>query len=320
MLRNVILTILGLVSLLALGCSNQAMNLDKELIIYAPVEPVLADSLRQAFSLAHPEVRLQLVSQQQEYQADLVLAGEELLRQYKEEAKLQCLTHQPQGGLWGDEEGYWENFFYDPAVLLINQHFARQVGQKHLRSWSDLARLEQGRIVVENLTNSASTRNFLGSWASYQGEEEAMTSLGKLDRHISQYVQLPFSPVRMVAVGDADIAITRQSYLAKYLESSCPAYVVLPQEGTPVNLYGVALLSQCRNVATAQLFFNWLRKEACQSMAAQEQETGYLFLANLQGQAVTPKQLWQNSEYLNLEQLQKLSEQWLQSVRFGARS
>ena len=324
MLRNVILLLVTLCSLALLGCNGAGvMGREQKLVIYAPVEPVLAQSLTEAFHQDYPEIKLQLVQkQEQEELADIVFGEEELLRLYKEEGKLQPLpgTRQERASLWGDTQGYWQNFFYDPAVLLINQGYARQVGQRHLRSWSDLERLPQGRIVLENLTNTDSTRSFLSSFASRWGEQETMLTLTKIDKHVDQYVQLPFTPVRMVAVGDADIAITRGSNVVKYLESSFPAYVVVPVEGTPVNLYGLALLEQCRDVATAKILFKWLQQDAEQSMAAQEQDTGYLFLANLADHAVTPKQLWQNSEYLNLEQIQKLSEQWLQSVRFRARS
>ncbi len=321
MLRNVILLVLGLATMLVLGCNNQAISRDKKLVVYAPVEPVLAESVKQAFAQAHPEIKLELVYKQEgQAQSDVILAGEEQLRDYKAKGQLLCLEARQEEALWGDKDGYWQNFFYDPAVLLINQSFARQVGQRHLRSWSDVERLERGRLVVENLTNSSSTLNFLGSWASRYGEAETIQDLKAMDQRVEQYVQLPFTPVRMVAVGDADIAITRQSYLAKYLESSFPAYVVLPAEGTPVDLYGLAIFSQCRELAAAKTFLTWLQQDAYQALNARGQETGYSFLTKTADQAVTPELLWQNSEYLNLEQIQELSEQWLQSVRFGVRS
>ena len=319
MLQKLFLLFIVAASLFNQGCSG-GVSQQQQLGIYAPVDQELAEAVGEAFRQAHPEIKLQLYYKpQQELEADLLLGAEELLRSYQQEDKLQPQKpHQELASLWGDSRGYWQNFFYDPVVLLINQHFARQVGQHHVRSWADVAGLDRGRIVFENLTNSSSTRNFLGSLASQQGEEKTMALLSRLDQRVVQYVKLPFTPVRMVAVGDADIALTRQSYVAQYLESCFPAYMVLPREGTPVNLYGLAILSHCQNPVAAKVFLNWLRQDALQAMVAQEQETGYGFLLNLESAAA--QQLWQNSEYLSLEQEKILSDQWLQSVRFGVRS
>lgn len=70
----------------------------------------------------------------------------------------------------------------------------------------------------------------LAAFASVRGEEKAW--------HISEVltdkflnIPFPFTPIRLTTVGDADLAITRRSYVFKYLENDFPAYIVFPSEG-----------------------------------------------------------------------------------------
>ena len=61
----------------------------------------------------------------------------------------------------------------------------------------------------------------------------------------------------MAATGDADIAITRSSFIFQYLENSFPAYVPKPVEGTPVNLHGVAIAAAGGSYLAALDFVRW---------------------------------------------------------------
>lgn len=104
-------------------------------------------------------------------------------------------------------------------------------------SWQDIIKLQNVRVAMENLSDSANTRNFLAAFASVRGEEKAW--------HISEVltdkflnIPFPFTPIRLTTVGDADLAITRRSYVFKYLENDFPAYIVFPSEGTPVAYMG----------------------------------------------------------------------------------
>ena len=56
--------------------------------------------------------------------------------------------------------GCWYGVFYDPAVLLVNQNFARRAGQENIRTWEDLLKIRGIRIALENLSDTESTRSF----------------------------------------------------------------------------------------------------------------------------------------------------------------
>lgn len=80
----------------------------------------------------------------------------------------------------------------------------------------------------------------------------------------------------MAAVGDADVAITRQSYVFKYLENKFPAYVVYPKEGTPVNLFCVGLFKNTADDLQGLKVMEWLMTSEQVQAIAQENATGYL--------------------------------------------
>lgn len=74
------------------------------------------------------------------------------------------------------------------------------------------------------------------------------------------------------------MAITRRSYVFKYLENDFPAYIVFPSEGTPVSLYGVAVDAASKKYEDAQMFRDWLLMSSAPQKVALEQNTGYMFL------------------------------------------
>ena len=152
------------------------------------------------------------------------------------------------------QNGYWYGVFYDPAVLLVNQNFARRAGQENIRTWEDLLKIRGIRIALENLSDTESTRSFLYAFASHWGEDNALGYLRELHKNIPQYAKFPFTSIRMAATGDADIAITRSSFIFQYLENSFPAYVAKPVEGTPVNLYASPLPLEAGRIWQHRIF------------------------------------------------------------------
>ena len=106
------------------------------------------------YLLEHKE--LQLLSEQQRLYAILSEAGDLLPPVFK------------------DEHSQWFGVFYDPIVFLVNQNYARKYGQKNILSWQDIIKLQNVRVAMENLSDSASTRNFLAAFASVRGEEKSL--------------------------------------------------------------------------------------------------------------------------------------------------
>ena len=211
------------------------------------------------------------------------------------------------------QNGCWYGVFYDPAVLLVNQNFARRAGQENIRTWEDLLKIRGIRIALENLSDTESTRSFLYAFASHWGEDNALGYLRELHKNIPQYAKFPFTSIRMAATGDADIAITRSSFIFQYLENSFPAYVAKPVEGTPVNLYAVAIAAESGENMAAQDFCRWLLTEKEIKRILLQQNTG---LETLMHDKTDTQKLWLNTAYLQQEKADKLINKWLETVRF----
>lgn len=172
---------------------------------------------------------------------------------------------------------------------------------------------------MENLNNSQGTMNLLAAMASHMGEESAISYLWNLSRNITAYGKFPFSTIRMVATGEADMTVTVQSVVCKYLENEFPAYCLMPKEGTPANLYGIAVFKDSKKTARNEHFMTWLLTDDNAKMVVQKQDAGYMFLLKDKGKklAVEPQKIWLNRDYLTLPKLEALTNQWVEKVRFN---
>lgn len=333
MLRLAIWAFLAL-TLCFSGCTSSGkVNDDSKtandvLLVYSELDKDFTSNLLELFNKDNSsKTRLQAVFAIEDggKRPGLVLAEQKSLYKLKQAGLLKP-AYFPAGDRlpkdFRDSDFYWYGVFYDPAVFLVNQRYARNVGQAHLNGWTDLERLENIRIALENLTDSSSTQNFLAALSDHMGETAALNYLLHLNRFIGQYSKFPFTPVRMTAVGDADLAITRQSYVFKYLENKFPAYVVVPREGTPVNLFGVAMLGGQDDETVALRFMEWLLNSDKVQAVAQADETGYMFLfpAGISETVVGADKLWLNKSYLTDEAQEQLTAKWLEKVRFGSQN
>lgn len=319
---KIMLLLSAIIMLSACGTQHQDIN-NKSLILYSEVDPDFTENLAAEYKQKkNIDIHTIYELKADGPAPDIVLAGQRTLYGLKKDALLEsfyCAGGDRLPIEFKDNDAYWYGAFYDPAVLLINQQFARQIGQKNLRSWHDLENLVSARIAVENLSNSNSTQNFLGAMATHMGESISLNYLWNINRSINQYAKFPFTPIRMTAVGDADIAITRQSYIFKYLENNFPAYIIQPQEGTPVNLYGAAIFKNSADKNACIEFIDWLITDNEVKRIAQEKNTGFMFFLpqGIDGIAANPDKLWLNNNYLSFSAQEKLTDKWLEKVRFS---
>ena len=327
MLRYVFL-ILAVVSLLTAGCSgsnDDDKQLNKALILYSELDPEYTENLVRSYNKSTGgKILLKAIYEikPDSYRPDLVMAEGRTLSGLKAQDRLRPVFFELGDRLpsdFKDADGYWYGAFYDPTVFLVNQQYARECGQQNIEGWSDLETLSNARIAVENLSDSSSTKNFLGSMADHMGEVSSLNYMWNINRYVSQYAKFPFTPIRMTAVGDADIAITRQSYVFKYLENDFPAYVVHPKEGSPANIYGVGLFSECNLTKEAANFFDWIIGSAEVQKISQVDDTGYFFFypRGRDYAAVDESKLWLNKSYLDYKKQEELVSKWLAKVRFS---
>ena len=218
-----------------------------------------------------------------------------------------------------EKEEKWITLFYDPAVLLVNQAYSRKAGQQQLLHWYDLPKQTEAQIVMENLSDNESTIMFLAAMSSRMGQNECMAYFRQIRPMIKQYAKFPITPVRMAATGDADIAITRRSHVFKYLQNDFPAYILIPEEGTPVNLYGIGILQNSKMQQEVAAFVNWVLQSSEARTVLMTTRSGYLPVLpkGEKGQAVNMNTLWTNTFYKNNQALEKLTEDWLREIRLA---
>lgn len=321
--------LLSLCLLLGSGCIlGDNSKAAKELVLYSTIEAPLTEELLQTYNELNKKkkgfqpVRAIYEVSEKTGTPDMILGSSLQLTNLKQEGKLQLTSCNAAGYLpldFKDVEGYWSGVFYDPVVFVINQQFARRVGQQNIQSWNDLENLTDVRFTLENLNNSPGAMNLLAAMACHMGEQSAITFMWNTNNRVTQYTKFSFSSIRMVATGEADMTVTVQSMVSKYLESEFPAYVVTPKEGSPANLYGIAVFKGSENTLGNQEFMNWLLTADEVKVVSQKQDSGYVFI--LHGEKLNPvvdaRKIWINRDYLTMEKLEALTNQWLEKVRFS---
>lgn len=328
MLRYILAAIMCFSMAILSSCGLDSGSSSKELIIYSEMEPEYTEALLAAYNEQYKKTKnfqpAKAIYELTDKVAkpDLVLASNRTLNGLKIDDRLQpssCQAANLLPNYFKDADSYWTGVIYDPVVFVVNQNFARRVGQANLTSWADLENLKNVRYVVENLNNSQGTMNLLAAMASHMGEQEAISYIWNLNRNVTAYGRFPFSPIRMVATGEADMTVTVMSMVAKYLENEFPAYCIEPKEGTPANLYGVAVFKGSENTFSNQQFMNWLLIDDNARIVTQKKEVGYMFLLpeGDKKPAVRPELVWLNTNYLTLPKLEALTNQWVEKVRFS---
>lgn len=304
------------------GCGGEKSQ--NSLILYSELDPKFTFEMVRTFmkSERNDKFLIKVIYELKEDgpKPDIVLAERRTLNGLVLDGRLKPTKFKKGNELpvgFRESEGYWYGVFYDPTVLLVNQSYARTVGQKAITKWSDLQVIPNPRICMENLSNSISSQNFLGSLADNMGEQTSLTYLWNLNRFVSDYTNFPFSSVRKTAVGDADISITRQSFVFKYLENKFPAFIVIPEEGTPIDLYCMGLFKDCANEEKAHIFMEWMMTSGDMQSFSQQMLTGYEFLFDDEGNLSNTNTLWLNNSYMIWKDQEYLTNRWLDMVRFS---
>jgi ABC-type Fe3+ transport system substrate-binding protein len=292
--------------------------------VYTTLDKSFVETLCVKFSDGLPKDRkiaFEVLAKENEFaQADCIISEATLLQQKEADGSLQMI-HAEFADLLPDElKGpgeKWITIFYDPAVILVNHAYSRKAGQQQLLHWADLPKQTGAQLVMENLSDSESTVMFLAAMSSHMGQHEFIEFFKQIRPLIKQYAKFPITPVRMAATGDADIAITRRSYVFKYLQNDFPAYILIPEEGTPVNRYGIGVLQNSKKQNEIAAFINWVLQASEARTILMTTRSGFLpvFPRGEKGQSVTTNALWTNTFYKDRQALEKLTEEWLREIR-----
>ena len=186
MIRCIFLVLI-LAGILTGGCGEQPAPVQnagaKTVILYSELDNKFTENLVDAFN-KEQKAKLQLKAIYELKPGgelpDVVLAEQRTLAGLKRQGRLKPVAFADGDRLpqkFRDADLSWYGVFYDPIVFLVNQQYARTVGQANICSWQDLAGKEQLRIALENLSDSNSTQNFLAGLADRFGEDESLEYL-----------------------------------------------------------------------------------------------------------------------------------------------
>lgn len=327
-MKRILLGVLFWLCLVTVGCDVvKKSSPEDSLRIYTTLDPALIQALTEQYS-ANPEQKKKILfSVSRETKdlpgADLILSDAATLKRLAAAGDLAPVKSEYADLLprqFKDAEDRWTGLFYDPAVLLINQAYSRRVGQEKFLHWYDLLQQKDARIILENLSDNDSTRCFLTAMSSRMGQNEFMAWFHRIEPRIIQYAKFPITPVRMAATGDADIAITRRSHVFKYLQNDFPAYILIPEEGTPIRLFGVGSLKNSKKQKENVAFIDWLLQDPGARTTLITTRSGFLSVlpSGSAGKAANTETLWMNTFYKDEQAIEKLADLWIKEFRIAA--
>ena len=272
--------------------------------------------------LSEQDLLSHLKLQTAENSGDIIIANSRVLDQVKRYNMLVPYTSEQTDIVperFNDERNYWTGLWYDPIVFAVNQDFMKSV-PKAPSKWNDIIQDNKYRICLTDFFAADASANLLFSLISANGEAQTFTYLKKMHPQIIQYAKFLATPVRMVGMGEADIAIAPQSETLRYIHDKFPIQILYPEEGTAFLLTGVGLIAGTKHEADAKQFIDWLLQDAAQNTLSQN---NFHFIPSnpetlVYKNYVTKNiKLWEGQEIFTTEQKSQLLDKWVKTVRLA---
>ncbi|WP_378952475.1 ABC transporter substrate-binding protein [Pelosinus sp. sgz500959] len=256
--------------------------------------------------------------------ADVIIANQTVLEQAKKNKVLLSYTSEQTDIIperFKDEENSWTGLWYDPIVFAVNQDFIGNI-PKVPTTWNDLVQDNKFRICLTDFLAAEASANLFYTLIAINGETQTFTYLKKIHPQIIQYAKFLATPVRMVGMGEADIAIATQSETLRYINNKFPIKLIYPEDGTAFILTGVGLVSGTQHESDAKQFIDWLLQDTAQNALA----TNNFYLVPTNPETLIYKQystkkikLLEDKENFTTEQKSQLLDKWVKTVRFASK-
>jgi iron(III) transport system substrate-binding protein len=256
--------------------------------------------------------------------ADVFLAAADTLEQAKKDKLLQPFASEQTDIVpvrFCEAEDYWIGVWYDPIVFAANKDYLKKLPEIPA-SWAALADTPDYRLVMTDFLAAEASANLLYSLASVGGEEQTLAYLARLHPRIVQYAKFLATPVRMVGLGEADIAVAVQSETLRYVREGFPVQEILPAEGTAIYLTGAALSVRAPHADDARKFIDWLLQDQAQQLLFNNK---YYFVPTnpeskmAKAYDIKNLNLFDYNTGLTPQQKAKLLDKWVQTVRLASR-
>ncbi len=259
--------------LLLAGCDDR-----ETLVVYSPHGKDLLEAYEEAFEAEHPDVDVQWLDMGSQEAFDRVRteatnpqasvwwgAPQTMFAEAAEQGLLE-----PYRPTWADAvpaeardpEDRWYGTYRTPEVIMYN-HEAVDSSEAPT-GWDDLldARFAE-RVAIREPVRSGTMRTLFGAMIERAGGEEAgMRWLARLDRNTKAYPADPTQLYLMLARGEADVTLWNMP--DAYLQASRFGYPfswIVPEEGTPVLVDGIAIPAGAPNPERAREFYEFVTSE-----------------------------------------------------------
>ena len=256
--------------------------------------------------------------------ADIIIGNQALLEKVSKAHALLPYTSEQTDIVperFKDDANSWTGLWYDPIVFAGNQDFLKNLPQIP-SIWNDLTQDSKYRICLTDFLAAEASANLLYTLITVHGEAPTFTYLDKIHRQIVQYPKFLATPVRMVGMGEADIALATQSETLRYIHNNFPITIIYPEDGTAYLLTGVGLLVGTQEEASAKQFIDWLLQDAAQNILI---HNNFYFIPtnpetlSYKQYATKNIKLWESKEKFTTEQKSQLLDKWVKTVRFASK-
>lgn len=151
----------------------------------------------------------------------------------------------------------WIGIWYDPIVFCYNLDYVKN-NWYIPASWQELAHVSQIKISMTDFTVASASSNILYSLIESRGDAEAFALLKNIHQKVERYAKYLSTPVRMVGMAEADMAIAVQSETLRYIHDGYPLTIVYPEDGTMYRLTGAGIITASKQQEDADNFVKWL--------------------------------------------------------------
>ncbi len=267
--------LLLLVSLLAFGCGDQGQSL----VIYSPHGKELLDDFAQRFEKDHPGVKVHWLdmgaqdaldrvrSERANPQADLWWgAPAPLFMRAAQENLLE-----PYRPTWAaavdssyyDAQNRWYATWITPEVIMYNsQTLTRETAPQ---DWEDvLAEKWRGKIALRDPLASGTMRAIFFALISRQLQNSGSVHAGydwlrQLEANTKTYAANPTLLYLALSRGEAQFTLwNHPDVLLQKHQYGYPFEYVVPKSGVPLVPEGIALVAGAKNLALAQIFYEYV--------------------------------------------------------------
>jgi iron(III) transport system substrate-binding protein len=268
-------SLLLLATVLLAGCASD----DRErLVVYSPHGKELLSAYEEAFEALHPDVDVQWLDMGSQEVYDRVRtervnpqasiwwgAPQTTFAQAARDGLLEPYTP-----TWTeaapvdtrDTEHRWYGTFMTPEVIAYNTQALRP--EELPRTWDDLlSERFRNRIIIRNPLGSGTMVTIFGAMIQRQPSvEEGYRWLAHLDARTRSYAANPTQLYLQLARGQGDITLWNlPDIFLQAQDVGYPFGYVIPEDGTPVLVDGIAIVAGAPNQERARQFYEFVTSQ-----------------------------------------------------------